>query len=96
MQALEVLREQVDFRIMVTSGYRCPEHNANVGGSVGSQHMVFATDVRPKDRKDLRLFNARLGMIRIRANVLGFIGIGVYSTWVHLDMRKGDNVRWTG
>jgi len=37
---LEPLREAYGKPIYVTSGYRCPKHNAAVGGVKNSQHMA--------------------------------------------------------
>ena len=34
------LRERVGAPIIVTSGYRCPVHNANVNGVPNSQHVL--------------------------------------------------------
>lgn len=96
MDALEALREQLDFGLIINSGYRCPKHNAAVGSSKNSQHMIFATDVRPAYSGDIRLDNARLETLFDRAEAHGFTGIGRYRTFAHLDMRTGGNARWNG
>jgi uncharacterized protein YcbK (DUF882 family) len=96
MDALEALREQLDFGLIINSGYRCPKHNAAVNGSKNSQHMIFATDVRPAYSGDIRLDNARLETLFARAEAHGFKGIGRYRTFGHLDMRTGGNARWNG
>lgn len=36
---LDPVRDQLGETIYVTSGYRCPKHNAEVGGVPNSQHM---------------------------------------------------------
>lgn len=36
---LDPVRDQLGEPIYVTSGYRCPKHNAEVGGVPNSQHM---------------------------------------------------------
>lgn len=44
---LEPIREHVGKPIIVTSGYRSPQVNISVGGSVKSDHMVgLAADIR--------------------------------------------------
>ena len=44
---LDPAREKLGMPIVVNSGYRCPKHNAAVGGVTGSQHLLGqAADVR--------------------------------------------------
>jgi hypothetical protein len=41
--------------LIVRSGYRCMEHNFNVGGVADSKHKLgLAIDIAPEDVKDLR------------------------------------------
>lgn len=35
----QVIRDELGVPVRVNSGYRCPKHNAGVGGSKTSQHM---------------------------------------------------------
>jgi uncharacterized protein YcbK (DUF882 family) len=45
---LQVLRNVVG-RLDPTNGYRCKEHNADVGGSINSQHLKGkAADIKSK------------------------------------------------
>ena len=88
LELLERMRLQIDAPITITSGYRCPEHNAEVGGAQLSWHLLFATDVKPSDEDPKKL----LWMYRI-ALELGFGGIGKYETFIHLDMRP-EQARW--
>jgi len=87
-QALEKMR-QLTGPLIVTSGYRCPLHNKNVGGAKHSNHMqgiaadVFSKKLTPQE---LILFAE---MVPEFANG----GIGKYSSWIHVDTRKG-KVRW--
>jgi zinc D-Ala-D-Ala carboxypeptidase len=37
---MEAIRGRIFAPIIISSGYRCPELNAAVGGSAGSQHMT--------------------------------------------------------
>ena len=39
MEGLEKLRALLDRPVYVSSGYRCPAHNFNVGGVSDSQHV---------------------------------------------------------
>ncbi len=52
-QVLDPVRRAYGKAICVTSGYRCPSHNARVGGVPQSQHVVGqAADIRPAEQKD--------------------------------------------
>jgi hypothetical protein len=66
----------------ITSGYRDPEHNAQVGGAKGSQHIhgnAFDVDVSGMS------LQARDALIR-KARESGFQGIGVYDNSLHFDI----------
>ena len=39
-QQLEVVRQKIGMAIVVSSGYRTPEHNVAINGAVGSQHLT--------------------------------------------------------
>jgi zinc D-Ala-D-Ala carboxypeptidase len=84
LSSLEVLRASVHRPIQIVSGYRCPVHNAEVGGAANSQHMyAAAADIPPK------LATEQL------ARAAGFIGIGLSGVWaVHVDVRDGTPVVW--
>jgi len=85
---LQMFRYVIGRPIIITSGYRCPEHNRAVGGAPKSKHMEgIAADIRvegmtPKQVAEL-------------ADKAGFTGIGIYDNFVHLDIRK-DPARWNG
>lgn len=50
--ALEKIRYAIGKPIIITSGIRCPEHNAEVGGATASKHMLgMAADVIVHDMK---------------------------------------------
>ena len=95
MSLLEELRCELHFPIIINSGYRCPEHNKKIGGSLRSWHMKFATDVRPKWEKNVWslgerakfLQHKRMEELRGIAQTLGFRGVGEYEWFVHLDTR---------
>lgn len=79
---LEILRAQLGKPISIVSGYRCPVHNAQVGGAKNSQHLAGqAADLKP-------------GLCRApEAERAGFRGIGVCKGWVvHVDVRPGPTV----
>ena len=84
---LEALREAVGKPIDLTCAYRCPEHNAAVGGVPNSYHtqdMAADIYVTGMDVETL----ARL------AEGVGFGGVGRYfgQGFVHVDI--GPHARW--
>ena len=85
MELLEKAREILSFPIYINSGYRCPPHNTDVGGSGTSQHMKYATDVTVKYGNG---FKKRLGALHKMAKQLGFTGVIYHDSFIHLDVRK--------
>jgi len=84
---LEELRDNVDEPLIINSGCRCPEHNAEVGGVSNSQHVYGkAADVALPDGYTVDEF-ADL------AEEIGFDGIGKYDWGIHVDVR-GYTARW--
>lgn len=89
VRRLQALRDEVGQPVIITSGYRCPEHNRAVGGAEQSQHLFGrAADIYvPKmDTEELA---------KIADKYFADGGLGVYDTFVHVDTR-GTRVRWTG
>jgi len=90
VERLQKLRERLGKSIHITSGYRCSTHNANVGGVPNSRHAegdaadIFVSGVSPSD---LSREWQKLGF--------GDGGIGVYSSFTHVDTR-GYIARWWG
>ncbi len=87
---LEKMRNEIDSPIIITSGYRCKSHNEEVCGAPRSWHLLFATDITPEDRDQ-----DKLETLYEMAINLGFGGIGIYETHIHLDLRP-DKLRWRG
>lgn len=87
---LERMRQELGFPILVTSGFRCRNYNAQIGGAPKSWHLLFATDVKPHDgdRDKLKI------MYEI-AIKLGFGGTGSYETHIHVDLRP-EPMKWRG
>jgi len=84
---LEALRRMLGQPLIVTSGARCETHNREVGGKPASWHLKgMAVDISCVD-SDLRCEIIRL------AALLGFNGIGIAKTFIHLDLRPADNGR---
>lgn len=83
---LNTLRVLWDKPLIVTSGVRCKFWNDQVGGADESFHTKgMATDLKTADR-------AESDELAQMADKVGFGGIGVYDTWVHVDV--GPRRRW--
>lgn len=87
VQVLERMRAILGVPLVLSCGYRCPTHNAEVGGVSNSQHVYGnAADVQRPDSVDLEdLYDA--------AEYAGADGIGKYWWGVHVDVR-GYQARW--
>lgn len=80
-----------DLPIHVTSGYRCPEHNAAVGGAPDSFHKkAMALDFVVRGLTVERTW--RVCRDLQEEGVVG--GLGHYSAWVHADF--GPRRSWEG
>lgn len=87
---LNAIRSRYGKPVVVTSGYRSPEHNEAVGGVKNSYHTLgLAADIRPlnENRSDLTMFQK----ICDELNPHG--GVGFYDTFCHVDIR-GERARW--
>jgi hypothetical protein len=81
---MERLREYCGFPLIITSGYRSPERNREVGGASNSYHLRGeAVDVSIRGFSPSMLYRFLRG-----AFLVGFGGIIVYPSHVHLDMRQ--------
>lgn len=87
LDALDALRELVGLPIVVTSGVRCEAHNKAIGGAAESYHVKgMAADIYVP-RMDMKILQ------KVIENSGLFGGIGVYKSWIHVDVRKG-KARW--
>ncbi|MBK1999946.1 DUF882 domain-containing protein [Campylobacter sp. 2018MI35] len=91
------IREHYDAPIIINSGYRCKEHNAEVGGAKSSQHTIgSAADIVVKGVKTeevhqyvLEKYGDKPFGIAIKHNFENPFG-----GFVHIDTR-GKKARWT-
>jgi uncharacterized protein YcbK (DUF882 family) len=96
---LEPLRAKYG-RVSVHSGYRTPSYNARVGGARGSYHIYSAHDGNDQ-AADISCAKGRptdwlrtLAAIRQRERG-GKGGLGLYRTFVHVDLRDYSS-NWKG
>jgi uncharacterized protein YcbK (DUF882 family) len=86
---LEDVRERFKLPVAITSGCRCQERNAKVGGAKDSQHTkglaadIEVAHVEPKVVADY-----------LEETYPDKYGIGRYAGWTHIDVRE-KRARWT-
>jgi len=88
---LDHLRDVCGFPFIVNSGYRSPKHSAEVSkpeGSRGQHTLGMAADIAVKNAEQRYL-------IVKHATALGFTGIGIAKSFVHVDTRATTPVIWT-
>lgn len=89
MRVLQALRDELGFPLVISSGYRCPEHNASVSttGRDGPHTTGRAADIKIHGHR-ARLLIAHAGF---------FSGIGVKQNgphaqrFIHLDTLDGED-----
>lgn len=87
---LQDIRNAIGRSITITSGYRCPKHNAAVKGAKKSKHVEgIAADIKVAGMSAadvhkflLENFDDRIG------------GLGKYPHFTHVDVRRG--TKWRG
>ena len=93
---LQCIREHFGKAVTITSGYRTPAHNAAVGGSKSSQHLLGRA-------ADIRVAGVSVEDVAAYAESLmpDWGGVGRYPVkagratgWVHVDIRATKS-RWT-
>jgi uncharacterized protein YcbK (DUF882 family) len=89
---LQVIRDYLGVPIEVVSGYRTESHNKAVGGAPHSQHLTAsAADIKAQGKTPAQV-KAAIDQLIARGD-LAQGGVGLYSTWVHYDIR-GEGARW--
>jgi len=89
VEKLQELRGRLGRPILINSAFRCEERNAEVGGADESQHLTGRA-------VDISLHNQDIshGELKSLARGIGFKGIGLYDSFVHLDTREGSGALW--
>lgn len=90
--AFEAVRAAVGLPLVILSGYRTTAHNRAIGGARNSQHVEGrALDLLPpRGWAPMDLASVVKGVPAVR-------GIGVYPTFVHMDVRPSESlIVWNG
>jgi len=92
VMALQELRVRAREPIRILSGYRCKYHNAEVGGSINSQHLVGKA-------ADITIVGWSVREMFLMARSIPEFwngGIGQYParSFIHVDVR-GKQARWS-
>lgn len=82
---LDQVRHVAGIPFIVNSGYRCPHHNKDVGGTPGSAHVSgYAADIKAITAdQQFKIVSAALKV--------GINRIGVAKTYIHLDADPAKN-----
>jgi uncharacterized protein YcbK (DUF882 family) len=88
IHALDQLRESCGFPFAITSGYRDPSHSVEAKKEKAGQHTLgIAADIAVSG-------GSQRFIIVSKALELGFSGIGVARTFVHVDTRTTQPMLW--
>jgi len=88
IDALQAMRDHTGQPITINSGYRCPTHNANVGGATNSQHLLGTA-------ADFTIRGMTPAQVYALLDPVWPGGLGRYNTFTHIDTR-GSRARWSG
>jgi zinc D-Ala-D-Ala carboxypeptidase len=90
MFRLQRLRTYMARPFTINSAYRCKAHNLSIGGAKKSRHMNgIAADI------SIRGWTSREKYTCLKlAYGLGFRGIGIAPTFIHLDTRPDEEKLW--
>ena len=84
LEKLEALRAMIGGPIEISCAYRCPAHNAEVGGVPNSQHVDgTAADVQTPNYDHCNTPER----LKWYCEQIGFDGIGLYDWGCHVDVR---------
>ncbi|MTI47867.1 MAG: DUF882 domain-containing protein [Firmicutes bacterium] len=83
---LQKLRDRLGVPLHVNSGYRTSEFNKSIGGYEYSKHMKGQA-------ADISMNNIKLSIETIKdlCVTIGFSGIGLYNTHIHVDVGEYNN-----
>ena len=88
LDRLDELRAKCGFPFTITSGYRDPKHSIEaLKGKPGTHTQGIAADIKVNN-------GAERFILLNQAFEMGFSGIGVAKTFIHVDIRNTQQVAW--
>jgi len=90
LKRLDLARKIAGVPFVITSGYRCPKRNKEVGGKFNSSHLIgVAADIKC----ETSYMRSRIIYGLMKA---GFIRIGIGRNFIHADddVAKAQEVMW--
>lgn len=91
VDGLQKLRDKTGRSITILSGYRCPQHNINVGGAKLSQHpQGTAADITIAGLNEVEMVLVAEQIPEFRTGGIGFYPGRLFA---HVDVR-GSRARW--
>jgi len=93
---LQAFRDLYGKPMRISSGARCITHNLEVGGVISSFHVVKIETGVKCQAYDIGTASAkeRYALVQL-AQRIGFKGIGIAETFVHVDTRDGEAKLWS-
>ena len=86
IEKLQKMRDKWKCAVKITSGYRCPKHNASIGSASNSRHVVG-------DATDIKVKLVSVDKVADDCEEADFDGLGKYNSFTHIDSR-GFKSRW--
>ncbi|MDR2175694.1 MAG: hypothetical protein LBO82_07120 [Synergistaceae bacterium] len=95
---LDLLRRAWGGPVAVNSGRRCAAHNAKVGGSERSRHLIgCAADIRALDQGARMPRRAEFAALASRLCCLPGWEFRLYGTFIHIAAPRAESVKlWQG
>jgi uncharacterized protein YcbK (DUF882 family) len=87
---IDQLRSSVGKPFNINSGFRCPDHNEDVGGAKGSAHLFGEA----ADISTVGWTTEEVMKLLTYAETYGFTGIGIATTFIHVDTWHSSPTKW--
>lgn len=91
-EVLDPARERLGMPIVVNSGYRCPKHNAAVGGVTNSQHLRGeAADIRLVSGSKFQVSSSTFHVSSLAKAIIEngkFDQLILYANFVHVSWKR--------